>query len=106
ILTDKPIRANAILMAAIHDATIYGNAVSPDPGRPAALRKLLTQTMVHLQTNFVSVVPGQNGFFLTVPQGFGFGVDAGATPRAESYFSIANTTAVEGLSELWVGIHP
>jgi hypothetical protein len=105
ILTDKPTRANAILMAALHDAVIYGNG--PDPARPATMRALfISSTMSTSNTTFITVLPGQNGYFVTVPQGFAFGADAGATPRAESYFSLANTSAVEGLSELWVGIHP
>jgi hypothetical protein len=55
--------------------------------------------------SFINTVPGQLGYFLSVPQSFAFAADAGSG-RQESYFSIANTTAVEGLSELWVGVQP
>jgi hypothetical protein len=103
ILTDKPTRANAILMAALHDALVYGNG--PDPMRPVELLGLFTNT-AKLGVSLIGVVPGQNGYFLTVPPDFDWDQEAGAIPRLESYYSIANTSTIEGLTELWVPNQP
>jgi hypothetical protein len=102
ILTDKSTRANALLLAALHDAVTMGDG--PDIARVGALRSVLTDQTL-LNTGFLTVVDDQNGYFLTVPSGFDFGgVDAGGNPYQKSYFSSANTAAIEGLSELWVGL--
>jgi hypothetical protein len=102
LLTDKPTRANALVAGAIHRASFQGSG--PDPKRVGPLRTLLSDT-THLSAGFVTVVNGQNGYFRTVPPGFDFsGFDGGADPRQKSYFSSANAAAVEGLSELWVGL--
>jgi hypothetical protein len=106
LLTDKPTRANALAMAALHDAFTMGNG--PDQQRVPVLLTLLSD-MTMANAGFMTVIDNQTGYFLTVPSGFTFasddaGVDAGQNPRQKSYFSIANTASVEGLSELWIGL--
>ncbi len=106
LLTDKPTRANALAMAALNDAIVMGNG--PDLRHAIALRTLVAD-MTMANAGFMTVVDNQTGYFLTAPSGFAFqsddaGIDAGADPRQKSYFSIANTGAVEGLSELWIGV--
>ena len=105
ILTDKPTRGNALVMAAIHDASVY-SFYAPDPGRVATLRGLFTVATKNPIPSFINSILGQLGYFLSVPQTFAFAADAGTSGRQMSYFSSANTSAVEGLSELWVGIQP
>jgi hypothetical protein len=110
LLTDKPTRANALLLGAIHRASVMGNG--PDETRLMPLRKLLagitdpdSPEVTTPNTSLMSVVTNQNGYFLQVPPNFNFmGVDAGGDIREKSYFSSANAAAVEGLSELWFGV--
>ncbi len=102
LLTDKPTRANALLLGAIHRASVMGNG--PDQTRVIPLRKLVVGTtdpdspeVTGAETSLMSVVTNQNGYFLAVPASFDFtGVDAGSNTREKSYFSSANAAAVEG----------
>jgi hypothetical protein len=101
LLTEKSTRDNALVMAALHRATIQG--VPANGIRVGEIRALLSSTK-NPNTGLITVVLGQNGYFLQVPPTFSFtGADAGA-PRVKSYFASADADAIEGLSELWVGI--
>lgn len=104
LLTDKPTRANALLFAAIHRASLMGN--TPFASRTKALRPLLVDRSTP-HAGLLTVVPDQTGYFRAVPAGFDFssdgGADAGADPRARSYFSSAIADAIEGLDEQWYG---
>jgi hypothetical protein len=98
LLDDKPTRANALLLAAIRRATVLG--AGPDATRVKPLRALFTAQAAH--AGFLGVLVNQNGYFNRVSSGFDFG--PAADPRQKSYFSSANTAAIEGLSELWLGL--
>src|SRR5262249_46366702 len=63
LLTDKPTRGNALLMAAIHDASVY-SFYAPDPDRVATLRGLFTVATKNPTPNFINTLPGQLGYFL------------------------------------------
>jgi hypothetical protein len=103
LLTDKPTRANALLMAAFYRAALMGNG--PHPARSHEIFALFSPANQPPSVSFLSVVLNQNGFFQQVPHNLDFfGFDAGTNPRAESYFSSANAVAVEGLTELWYGL--
>lgn len=106
LLTDKPTRANALVMAALHRATIQG--APADGARVVTLRRLFSNT-THPKTSLISVVPGQNGYFLQVPRSFDLagadaGADSGTDPQRTSYFAQANADGIKALSELWVGL--
>jgi hypothetical protein len=111
LLTDKPIRANALLLAALDRAPLPGTG--SDAPRVRSLRALLVDRLgaplpseaVQSNETFMSVVANQNGYFRSVPSNFDFtGVDAGADPRARSYFGSANAAVIEGLNELLLGV--
>jgi hypothetical protein len=101
-LGDEPTRANALLLASIHRASLMGNTPFSTQFKP--LRALFTdRTPAH--TSLLSVVPDQTGYFRAAPPGFDFTADdAGAAPRRKSYFSASIAAAVEGLTELWYGL--
>jgi hypothetical protein len=99
----KPLRANGLLLAAIHRAflgkgTVYTTQLKPQRGL------LLDRTPPH--TSLLSVVPDQQGFFLAVPGSFDFGdPEAGVLdPLAKSYTSASIALAVESLDEQWFGL--
>lgn len=101
LLTNKPTRANALLLAAIHRASLMGNTAYA--ARTKALRPLLL-ARVPPHAGLLSVVPDQNGYLRSAPSTFDFaGGDAGAATRAKSYFSAAISSVIEGLSEEWYG---
>jgi hypothetical protein len=102
LLDDKPTRANALMLAALHRAGLMGN--TPFASRTKALRPLLLARMP-AHTGLLDVLPDQDGYLRTAPASFDFaGSDAGVAPRARSYFSGAISAAVEGLSEQWYGL--
>jgi hypothetical protein len=102
LLDDKPTRANALMLAALHRAGLMGN--TPFAARTKALRPLLLARMP-AHTGLLDVLQDQDGYLRTAPASFDFtGGDAGDAPRARSYFSSAISAAVEGLSEQWYGL--
>src|SRR5262249_6304788 len=69
LYTDKPTRANALLMGALHRATLQGAATNG--GRVKALRALVSDT-THFNAGLITVVTNQNGYFRQVPRSFTF----------------------------------
>jgi hypothetical protein len=100
-INTKATRANAFMLAALHRANIVN--ANPYGVQINSLRNLLLQNALNMGTpnsNLITVVPEQDGYFRSATASFQL-ITAGE-PHPGSYTSAAIGAAVEGLTEqLW-----
>jgi hypothetical protein len=97
LLTDKPFRANALMLAALSRGTLQG---TPPDGTNIGTLKTLLSSMMADNSSFLTVIGSQNSYFQDTSATFTFPSTASTTdPRPKSYFAAANAVAIEAMNE-------
>jgi hypothetical protein len=97
-IPNKPTRANALMLAAIH--RVYTQLGTTTSAHIKPLKTVVTQT-TPANTSLLSAVADQGSWFVATSPAFDL---TGLTDaRAKSYFSSANAVGCAGLWEQWFG---
>ena len=98
----KPIRGNALLLAALHRASLVSPPINGS--ELGAMRSLFTSLYPH-KTSFLTQALNQNSYLPRTSADLDYpSDDAGSTASGTAYTSASNHVACEALTELWVGI--
>ena len=101
VLTDKPTRANSMMLSVLHGALLAGPGAWAEQINP--LRSIV-MALTPEHTSLMSAMAGQEAYFLAVPSDFNLDdPDAGTGARARSYYMAAIADALDGLHEQWTG---
>jgi len=100
--TDKPTRANALMLAVLHRLFVLTSVPQFDQIKPL---RAIVSSQLPLYSSLLSATQDQMSYFQAVPADFDLDGDDAASLQGgrKSYFSAANAVAFEGLDDQWYG---